>query len=165
MHALLLAIFLRAMSIPGSPFVDPISARCPDPTPRREFMEEPLKASHAFSGFSVDDVGQAMAFYRDTLGLEVTEANGLVTLHLAGGNNVLLYPKPTHTPATFTVLNFPVQNVDATVDELTKRGVRFQHYDMPQLKTDAKGICRSSGGPLIAWFTDPAGNILSVLEG
>jgi catechol-2,3-dioxygenase len=128
-------------------------------------MEELLKASHAFSGFSVDDVAKAMVFYRDTLGLEVTQANSLLTLHLAGGNNVLLYPKPTHTPATFTVLNFPVQNVDATVDELTKRGVHFQHYDMPQLKTDAKGICRASGGPVIAWFTDPAGNILSVLEG
>jgi catechol 2,3-dioxygenase-like lactoylglutathione lyase family enzyme len=128
-------------------------------------MEELLRASHAFSGFSVDDVAKAIAFYRDTLGVEVTEANGLVTLHLAGGNNVLLYSKSNHAPATFTVLNFPVRSVDATVDELTKRGVRFQHYDMPQLKTDAKGICRAGGGPVIAWFTDPAGNILSVLEG
>jgi predicted enzyme related to lactoylglutathione lyase len=128
-------------------------------------MEELLRTSHAFSGFSVNDLAKAMAFYRDTLGLEVTEANNLVTLHLAGGNNVLIYPKPNHTPATFTVLNFPVQSVDATVDALAKRGVHFLHYDMPQLKTDAKGICRGSGGPVIAWFTDPAGNILSVLEG
>jgi predicted enzyme related to lactoylglutathione lyase len=128
-------------------------------------MEELLRTSHAFSGFSVDDLAEAMAFYRDTLGLEVTEANNLVTLHLAGGNNVLMYPKPNHAPATFTVLNFPVQSVDTTVDALTKRGVHFLYYDMPQLKTDAKGICRGSGGPVIAWFTDPAGNILSVLEG
>lgn len=127
-------------------------------------MDALLRSSHAFSGFSVDDLANAVAFYRDTLGLEVTEANNLVTLHLAGGKHVLLYPKPNHAPATFTVLNFPVRSVDAIVDELTKRGVRFQHYDMPQLKTDAKGICRASGGPVIAWFTDPAGNILSVLE-
>jgi catechol 2,3-dioxygenase-like lactoylglutathione lyase family enzyme len=132
---------------------------------RREIMEKMLRASHAFSGFSVDDIAKAIDFYRDTLGLDVTEANNLVTLRLAGGHTVLLYPKPNHAPATFTVLNFPVQDVDMAVDELTKRGVRFQHYDMPQLKTDAKGICRASGGPVIAWFTDPAGNILSVLEG
>jgi catechol 2,3-dioxygenase-like lactoylglutathione lyase family enzyme len=128
-------------------------------------MTELLKNSPAFSGFSVDDLPKALAFYRDTLGLDVSsEPNGLGTLHLAFGKNVLIYSKPNHTPATFTVLNFPVKDVDAVVDELTKRDVRFEHYDMPNLKTDAKGICRAGEGPIIAWFTDPAGNILSVLE-
>ena len=128
-------------------------------------MNELLGNSPAFSGFSVNDVPAALAFYGDTLGLEVSaEPSGLGTLHLAGGKKVLIYPKPNHTPATFTVLNFPVKDVDATVDEMTRSGVRFEHYDLPSLKTDAKGICRASGGPVIAWFTDPAGNILSVLE-
>lgn len=84
-------------------------------------------------------------------------------LHLAGGNNVLIYPKPNHVPATFTVLNFPVKDVDQAVDELTKRGVRSEIYDLPDIKTDKKGIMRGKG-PAIAWFKDPAGNILSVLE-
>jgi len=84
-------------------------------------------------------------------------------LRLAGGNNVLIYPKPNHVPATFTVLNFPVNDVDLAVDELTKRGVRFQKYDLPDLKTDEKGIMQGNG-PTIAWFKDPAGNILSVIE-
>jgi hypothetical protein len=88
----------------------------------------------------------------------------LLTLHLAGGNNVLIYPKPNHTPAGFTVLNFPVDDVDQAVDELTKRGVRFAMYDLPDIKTDKKGIMRGNG-PTIAWFKDPAGNILSVIEG
>jgi catechol 2,3-dioxygenase-like lactoylglutathione lyase family enzyme len=123
-----------------------------------------LKTSRAFSGYSVNDISKARAFYGDTLGLTVSESNGLLTLSLAGGNNVLLYPKPNHTPATFTVLNFPVDSVDDAVDTLTKRGVQFEHYDEPDLKTDASGICRASGGPVIAWFRDPAGNVLSVLE-
>jgi hypothetical protein len=89
--------------------------------------------------------------------------NGLLELHLAGGARVLIYPKPNHTPATFTILNFSVANVEQAVDELTSRGVRFEHYDEDDLKTDEKGIFRG-GGPLIAWFRDPAGNILSVLE-
>ena len=122
-----------------------------------------LGKSKAFSGFSAGDIAAAKKFYRETLGLEVSEDHGLLTLHLAGGNNVLIYPKPNHVPATFTVLNFPVDDVDQAVDELTRRGVRFEIYDLPEIKTDAKGIMRGHG-PTIAWFKDPAGNILSVLE-
>jgi catechol 2,3-dioxygenase-like lactoylglutathione lyase family enzyme len=125
--------------------------------------ERMLGESKAFSGFAVPDVAKAKNFYAKTLGLNVSESNGLLTLHLAGGNNVLIYPKPNHTPATFTVLNFPVDNVDHTVDELSKRGVRFEIYDLPGVKTDKKGIMRGNG-PTIAWFKDPAGNILSVIE-
>jgi predicted enzyme related to lactoylglutathione lyase len=122
-----------------------------------------LSNSKAFSGFSVNDTQKAKQFYGQTLGLEVSESNGLLTLHLAGDNKVLIYPKPNHTPATFTILNFPVNNVDKAVDELTKRGVRFEIYNQPDIKTDEKGIMRGKG-PTIAWFKDPAGNILSVLE-
>jgi len=120
-----------------------------------------LGKSKAFSGFSVNDAAAAKDFYGGTLGLEVSEANGLLTLHLAGGNNVLAYPKPDHTPATFTILNFPVEDIEAAVDELTARGVHMQRY--PNLEADERGIFRG-GGPLIAWFTDPAGNVLSVLQ-
>jgi catechol 2,3-dioxygenase-like lactoylglutathione lyase family enzyme len=123
-----------------------------------------LKESHAFSGFSTDDIGQAKDFYGRTLGLEVSEEHGLLNLHLCGGADVLIYPKANHAPATFTVLNFPVDDVDKTVDELTKRGVRFEIYTEPSIKTDAKGISRDNGGPTIAWFKDPAGNILSVID-
>jgi catechol 2,3-dioxygenase-like lactoylglutathione lyase family enzyme len=122
-----------------------------------------LGDSKAFSGFSANDIEKAKEFYGRTLGLKVSESNGLLMLHLAGGNNVLIYPKPNHTPATFTVLNFPVDDVDQAVDELTKRGVRFEIHDLPDIKTDRKGIMRENG-PTIAWFKDPAGNILSVLE-
>ena len=122
-----------------------------------------LTDSNAFSGFSANDIPKAKEFYGRTLGLKVSESNGLLTLHLAGGNNVLIYPKPNHTPATFTVLNFPVNDVDQTVDQLTKRGVQFEIYDLPDIKTDKKGIMRGRG-PTIAWFKDPAGNILSVLD-
>ncbi len=122
-----------------------------------------LKESKAFSGFSANDIAKAKDFYGRTLGLEVSEDHGLLTLHLAGGNKVLVYPKPNHVPATFTILNFPVKNVDQAVDELKKRGVRFEIYNLPDLKTDEKGIMRGKG-PTIAWFKDPAGNILSVLE-
>ncbi|MEU0173678.1 VOC family protein [Streptomyces massasporeus] len=115
----------------------------------------------AFSGFSVDDIDAARAFYADTLGLRVSEKNGLMFLHIAGDRDTLVYLKPDHTPATFTVLNFPVDDIEAAVDELERRGVRFERYD--HLKTDDKGIFRG-GGPLIAWFTDPAGNVLSVLQ-
>jgi catechol 2,3-dioxygenase-like lactoylglutathione lyase family enzyme len=123
-----------------------------------------LKDSQAFSGFSVDDVSAAVDFYRDTLGLDAIEADGMMTLNLAGGVTVLAYPKPDHAPATFTILNFPVASVEEVVDELADRGVRFEQYDLADLKTDAKGICRDPRGPVIAWFKDPAGNILSVLE-
>jgi catechol 2,3-dioxygenase-like lactoylglutathione lyase family enzyme len=122
-----------------------------------------LKESKAFSGFSVDDTQKAKDFYGRTLGLEVSELGDLLNLHLGGGANVIIYPKPNHTPATFTILNFPVDNVDKAVDELTKRGVRFEIYNEPNLKTDQRGICRGEG-PVIAWFKDPAGNILSILE-
>jgi catechol 2,3-dioxygenase-like lactoylglutathione lyase family enzyme len=101
-----------------------------------------LEDSKAFSGFSANDIEKAKEFYGRTLGLKVSESNGLLTLHLAGGNNVLIYPKPNHTPATFTVVNFPVDDVDQTVDELIKRGVRFEIYDQPEIKTDKKGIMR-----------------------
>jgi catechol 2,3-dioxygenase-like lactoylglutathione lyase family enzyme len=121
-----------------------------------------LADSPAFSGFAVDDLDAARAFYTDVLGLEVEAgAGGLLTLHLGGGTNVLVYPKPGHTPAAFTVLNFPVPDIEAAVDELTARGVEFQKYENPP--TDERGIMRA-GGPLIAWFTDPAGNVFSVLE-
>jgi predicted enzyme related to lactoylglutathione lyase len=116
----------------------------------------------AFSGFSVDDAQKAKQFYSETLGLEVSEANGLLRLHLAGGAEVLAYPKgDQHTPATFTILNFQVDDIDTAVDELTRRGVVLQRY--PGLDADEKGVFRG-GGPFIAWFTDPAGNILSVLQ-
>jgi catechol 2,3-dioxygenase-like lactoylglutathione lyase family enzyme len=122
-----------------------------------------FKNTKAFSGFSVDNIGRAKEFYGGTLGLEVSEAQGMLTLHLAGGGTVLVYPKPKHTPATFTILNFPVPAVEAAVAQLKTRGVRFERYEEPELKTDENGIFRG-GGPLIAWFKDPAGNILSVIE-
>ena len=125
--------------------------------------ERMLRESKAFSGFAAPDVAEAKEFYATTLGLNVSESHGLLTLHLAGGNNVLIYPKPNHVPATFTVLNFPVGDVGLAVDELKKRGVRFEIYDLPDIKTDEKGIMRGKG-PTIAWFKDPAGNILSVIE-
>jgi catechol 2,3-dioxygenase-like lactoylglutathione lyase family enzyme len=122
-----------------------------------------LGQSKAFSGFSVNDAKKARDFYGRTLGLEVSESNGSLQLHLAGGNDVFIYSKPDHSPATFTVLNFPVDDVDKAVDELGTRGVRFEKYDRPGLKTDERGIMRGEG-PTIAWFKDPAGNILSVIE-
>lgn len=122
-----------------------------------------LKEGKAFSGFSVNDIEKAKDFYGRTLGLQVSESHGLLTLQLAGGNKVLIYPKVNHAPATFTVLNFPVENVDESVDELAKRGVRFEIYDESDIKTDEKGIMRGNG-PTIAWFKDPAGNVLSVIE-
>ncbi|HEV2258308.1 MAG TPA: VOC family protein [Streptosporangiaceae bacterium] len=115
----------------------------------------------AFSGFSVSDIDEARKFYAETLGLRVTEQYGLLTLRLAGGRDTLIYPRPDHTPASFTILNFRVDDIDAAVDELTSRGVSFERYE--GMDQDAKGINRG-GGPFIAWFTDPAGNILSVLQ-
>lgn len=119
---------------------------------------------NAFSGYSVDDIPKAKEFYCSTLGLEVSEIpeSGLLQMEIANNGKVLIYPKGNHQPATFTVLNFPVDDVEEVVDELTKRGVQFEHYE-GEIKTDAKGIARN-GGPMIAWFKDPAGNILSVLE-
>lgn len=121
-----------------------------------------LDPTRAFSGFAVDDLTAARAFYGDTLGLEVSEEAGLLTLRLGRDRVVLVYPKPDHIPATFTILNFPVDDIDRAVDELAGRGVRFARYD--GFDQDDKGISRDEGGPPIAWFTDPAGNILSVLE-
>jgi catechol 2,3-dioxygenase-like lactoylglutathione lyase family enzyme len=122
-----------------------------------------LGKSKAFSGFSVADIEAARTFYADTLGLEVTEENGMLTLHLGGAGVVLVYPKPDHTPATFTVLNFPVDDIESTVSALTERGVRFEHYEGTPMRADEQGIFRGEGPP-IAWFKDPAGNVLSVLE-
>jgi predicted enzyme related to lactoylglutathione lyase len=119
----------------------------------------------AFSGFSVDDAEAAQRFYGETLGVPVSvesEEMGLLTLHLAGDRDTLIYTKPNHTPASFTILNFPVDDIDQAVDELTRRGVSFLRYD--GVEHDEKGIVRGGGGPPIAWFTDPAGNVLSVLQ-
>jgi len=121
-----------------------------------------LAASPAFSGFSVDDLASAREFYAGVLGLVVSEADGLLTLHLPGGRDVLVYPKPNHVPATFTVLNFPVRDIDAAVDDLLARGVKLERYK--GLAQDDRTILRDPTGPPIAWFTDPAGNILSVLQ-
>lgn len=122
-----------------------------------------FKTNKAFSGFSVNDIPKAKEFYGQVLGLNVTEANGMLELEIANGSKVLVYPKPNHIPATYTILNFPVNDIEQAVDALTKAGVRFEIYDEEYLKTDQKGIARGQG-PNIAWFKDPAGNILSVLE-
>lgn len=123
-----------------------------------------LTHSKAFSGFSVNDLAGAKKFYSDILGLKVKDGPmGILELHPEGGNHILIYPKPNHVPATFTILNFPVKNIYKTVDELIKKGITFEQYDDP-IKTDERGICRGIKGPAIAWFKDPAGNILSVLE-
>lgn len=122
-----------------------------------------FKNTKAFSGFSVNDIKKAKEFYGQLLGLEISETEmGVLELNLNGGNKIITYPKPNHQPATFTILNFPVDNIDKAVDDLTDLGIVFEQYD-GNLKTDEKGIFRG-GGPLIAWFKDPAGNILSVIQ-
>jgi catechol 2,3-dioxygenase-like lactoylglutathione lyase family enzyme len=121
-----------------------------------------FKDSKAFSTFSVDDVPKAKQFYGDTLGLDVRDEMDGLALRLAGGGQVFIYPKPDHEPATFTVLNFPVDDVEQAVDGLTGAGVSFEQYE--HLGTNEKGIARGDDGPTIAWFKDPAGNVLSVLE-
>ena len=122
-----------------------------------------LADSPAFSGFSVDNLDRARQFYVDTLGLTMSDPgmSGVAQLQLGGGKHVVVYAKPNHVPATYTVLNFPVPDIEAAVDMLAERGVQFQHYEHPP--TDERGIMRA-GGPLIAWFTDPAGNVFSVLQ-
>ena len=115
----------------------------------------------AFSGFSVDDIAKAKQFYSETLGLRVSEEYGMLQLHIEGDRNILVYPKPDHTPADYTILNFPVDDIDEAVDALAARGVSFEKYD--GFDQDDKGILRGTG-PYIAWFKDPAGNILSVLQ-
>ncbi|MCT4351572.1 VOC family protein [Streptomyces sp. Je 1-79] len=123
--------------------------------------------SKAFSGFSVDDLGKARQFYGDTLGLQVEETGEgdmrMLTIKLGSGANVFVYPKDNHTPASFTILNFPVDDIEVAVDELVKRGVSLERY--PDFEHDAKGVVRVPGGPAgIAWFTDPAGNVLSLIQ-
>jgi predicted enzyme related to lactoylglutathione lyase len=121
-----------------------------------------FRDSHAFSGFSSNDIPRAKQFYGQTLGVEVTEDNDMLTLHLAGGGTVLIYAKENHQPASFTVLNFPVSDVEAAVDSLTKAGVEMERYE--GFNQDERGIMRDQGPP-IAWFKDPAGNVLAVLQG
>lgn len=123
-----------------------------------------FKNTKAFSSFSVDDMQNAKEFYCQTLGLEVSEQKEGLALRIAGGGEVFIYPKSNHQPATFTVLNFPVDNIEQAVAQLTKRGVQFEHYDDAGIKTDEKGIHSGPPGPNLAWFKDPAGNTLSVLE-
>ncbi|MGB6067752.1 MAG: VOC family protein [Desulfomonilaceae bacterium] len=122
-----------------------------------------FKDTKAFISFSVNDLQRAKEFYGQILGLEVVEMPEGLELRIAGGTRIFMYPKPNHVPATFTILNFPIDNIDEAVEELIKRGVRFEIYDEGDLRTDEKGIFRG-GGPKIAWFKDPAGNFLSVLE-
>jgi catechol 2,3-dioxygenase-like lactoylglutathione lyase family enzyme len=117
--------------------------------------------TRAFSGFSVDDIASAKRFYGETLGLRVSEEDGMLHLHIAGDRDILVYPREDHVPATYTILNFPVDDIDKAIDELARRGVRFERYD--GFEQDEKGISRGMG-PDIAWFKDPAGNILSVLK-
>ena len=132
-------------------------------SPGRRKASSILKEAKSFSSFSVNDLQKAKEFYGETLGLEIKESPEGLELH-TGNNVVFLYPKPNHSPASFTVLNFPVDDIDKAVDELTSMGVKLEHYDLPDLKTDERGIARGPKGPTIAWFKDPDGNILSVLE-
>ena len=120
-----------------------------------------FKNTKAFSGFAVDDVDKAREFYAETLGIEVSEENGLLTLHIADDRPTLVYPRPNHTPAEYTILNFPVYDIDQAVDDLTARGVQFERYE--GFDQDERGIMRGEGPP-IAWFKDPAGNVLSVIK-
>jgi catechol 2,3-dioxygenase-like lactoylglutathione lyase family enzyme len=121
-----------------------------------------LAQSHAYSGFSSNDIEATRRFYSETLGLDVREEDGILSLRLGGGSQVIIYPKEDHQPASYTCLNFPVADVDAAVTELEARGVTFERYG-PEFGQDERGIMRDNG-PTIAWFTDPAGNILSVIE-
>ena len=122
-----------------------------------------FRESRAFAGFSSNDLAKSRDFYSKTLGLEVTEEMGNLTLHLGGGSTVIVYPKPNHQPATFTVLNFPVADIEKAVDSLAKAGVKLERYE--GFNQDERGIMRDPEGPPIAWFKDPAGNILAVLQG
>jgi predicted enzyme related to lactoylglutathione lyase len=118
--------------------------------------------TNAFSSFAVPDIAAAKKFYGEVLGLQVKEENELLSLSIGGDKEVMVYPKPDHAPAVYTILNFPVDDIEKAVDELAKRGVTFERYD--GFEQDEKGIARADDGPAIAWFTDPAGNILAVLE-
>ena len=129
-----------------------------------------LNLNNVFSSFSVDDAEAALQFYGETLGLEINLAEGMeeygvMELHIPGSNAILIYPKPDHKPATFTVLNIPADNIDTAVEELSAKGVKFEHYDDANYNMDDTHISRSTGPePDIAWFKDPAGNIISILE-
>jgi catechol 2,3-dioxygenase-like lactoylglutathione lyase family enzyme len=124
-----------------------------------------FKDTKAFSSFSVDDIQAAKQFYGETLGLDVVETPEGLELHIAGSTPVFIYPSNSYTAPKHTVLNFPVEDIEAAVDELTEAGVRMEHYDLPDLKTDERGIFRGDSGPrAIAWFKDPAGHVLSVLQ-
>ena len=124
-----------------------------------------FKDAQTFSSYSVDDLDTAQAFYTDILGLDVEKAPmGVLEVKLHDGRHVTIYPKPNHEPATFTVLNFIVPDIEQTVDDLVAKGVQMEQYDMPEMNQDARGIARDDRGPQIAWFKDPAGNILAVLE-
>jgi catechol 2,3-dioxygenase-like lactoylglutathione lyase family enzyme len=154
---------IRGAERDGTFFAAMVSRGCKDEPSVKQ--EEPMfKDTKAFSGFSVNDIPKAKAFYGQTLGLEVTEEHGMLTLHLATGGKVLIYPKADHTPATYTMLNFPVDDIEHAVAALRSKGVTFEQYDN---LTDERGIARgiaNQQGPDIAWFKDPAGNILSVLK-
>jgi predicted enzyme related to lactoylglutathione lyase len=118
----------------------------------------------AFSGFSSDNIQKAKLFYGDILGLVVKDGPmGILELHIEGSTPIIVYPKPNHVAATFTVLNFPVPDIDAAVDALSRKGIVFEQYG-GEIGTDGKGVSRNNGGPAIAWFKDPAGNILSVIQ-
>ena len=123
-----------------------------------------LTDTKAFPSFSVDDIDKARRFYHDTLGVAVEERREGLELDIGDGHRVLVYPKPDHTPATYTILNFQVDDVDEAVDRLTSDGVIFERYDLPGIKTDARGIARNGRTPTMAWFRDPAGNIRSVIR-
>jgi predicted enzyme related to lactoylglutathione lyase len=122
-----------------------------------------FKEAKSFSSFSVNDLQEAKEFYGEKLGLDVSQTPEGLELHTED-NVVFLYPKPNHTPASFTVLNFSVDDIEAAVDELNSLGINLEHYNLPDIKTDQRGIARGPHGPTIAWFKDPAGNILSVVE-
>jgi catechol 2,3-dioxygenase-like lactoylglutathione lyase family enzyme len=121
-----------------------------------------LSGKTAFSGYSSNDIPKAKAFYTDTLGLDVSEADGMLTLKFPNGHTVLIYPKDDHQPATYTALNLEVDDIDAAVDELVAKGVTFERYDGPDFNQDERGVMRDNGPP-IAWFKDPAGNIISLI--
>jgi catechol 2,3-dioxygenase-like lactoylglutathione lyase family enzyme len=131
-------------------------------TPSRRKASDMFKAAKSFCSFSVNDLKKAKDFYGQTLGLDVSESAEGLELH-TGNNTIFIYPKPNHTPASFTILNFPVNDIEEAVDELAALGITLERYNLPDMKTDERGILRGPG-PTIAWFKDPAGNILSVLE-
>jgi catechol 2,3-dioxygenase-like lactoylglutathione lyase family enzyme len=132
-------------------------------TPAKKRASNMFKEAKTFSSFSVNDLQKAREFYGEKLGLDVSQTPEGLELH-TDDNVVFLYPKPNHTPASFTVLNFYVNNIEAAVDELNSLGIPLEHYNLPHIKTDQRGIARGPHGPTIAWFKDPAGNILSVVE-